>query len=274
MSLPRGFGSTDSRGSIAWDDLRRWSGAHGTSWPLVGEAWGDRPAQRQRAPKVLWLTAVWPPLRPVCHRPVACRLTPGCRVAVSSGFAGLLFAMHACSSVSLYGFDLAGSTPGHYFDDATEGIVARLQELLVREPRRKGSLSVDPGIEGVSLVSAERPDVVQREKARHAARAEAYRAWIAQQYTNSVRPARFDIRAAHLERADAPLCSLVPREYPCFCAQLTSLRTPESLPCHADAEPPLRARAGRDSHVRGAGVHPPWHRRHAQGCEKASHLSA
>ena len=104
--------------------------------------------------------------------------------------------MHACSSVSLYGFDLAGSTPGHYFDDATEGIVARLQELLVREPWRKGSLSVDPGIEGVNLVSTGRPGIMQREKARHAAHADEYRAWIAQQYTNSVRSRPDSIGAA------------------------------------------------------------------------------
>lgn len=105
------------------------------------------------------------------------------RLSISSGFSGLLWAMHACRSVSLYGFDLAGGSPGHYFDDATEGVVARLQDLLSREPHRRRSLSVDPGIEGVSFMSSRRTSW-RRERAKHAMRAEGYRRWIAQQYTN------------------------------------------------------------------------------------------
>ena len=67
---------------------------------------------------------------------------------VSSGFSGLLFALYACSDVSLYGFDLAGVHPGHYFNDTRDGVVARVAELLQREPHRYASYSVDPGLYG------------------------------------------------------------------------------------------------------------------------------
>ena len=97
----------------------------------------------------------------------------------STGFGGLLFAMHACSEVSVYGYDVSGSHPGHYFNDATEGSVARLQEQVVREPFRLNSLSVDPGIEGVKL------DSRMPSSAHHADRATEYRTWIEQQYTNT-----------------------------------------------------------------------------------------
>lgn len=105
------------------------------------------------------------------------------RLAISSGFAGLLFAMQACRSVTVYGFDLTGSSPGHYFDDTSEGVVAKLQEILVREPGRKQSLSIDPGIDGVSFSSPS--NLLEQEKARHASQAHVYRAWIKQQYASS-----------------------------------------------------------------------------------------
>lgn len=61
---------------------------------------------------------------------------------------------------------------------------------MLREPHRRKSLSVDPGIEGVVLVSeqgglASQPSVLSREKARHASRAGFYRTWIEQQYANA-----------------------------------------------------------------------------------------
>lgn len=71
---------------------------------------------------------------------------------ITSGFSGLLFAMYACSEVSLYGFDLAGLFPGHYFNDTREGIMAHLAELTRREPHRKASFSVDPGLYGTTKV--------------------------------------------------------------------------------------------------------------------------
>lgn len=67
---------------------------------------------------------------------------------VSSGFSGLLFAMYACSEVSLYGFDLEGGHPGHYYNDSKHGVVVRVADLLRREPHRKASFSVDPGLYG------------------------------------------------------------------------------------------------------------------------------
>uniref|UniRef100_A0A7S3F6V3 Uncharacterized protein n=1 Tax=Haptolina ericina TaxID=156174 RepID=A0A7S3F6V3_9EUKA len=98
---------------------------------------------------------------------------------ISSGFAGLLFAMHACSRVSVYGYDLTGHHPGHYFNDATEGIVARLQEQVIQEPHRMNSLSVDPGIEGVQLRST------RLGRSHHAEHAAEYRSFIEKQYTGT-----------------------------------------------------------------------------------------
>ena len=67
---------------------------------------------------------------------------------ISSGFSGVLFAMYACSDVSLYGFDLEGGHPGHYYNDSTHGIVAHLANLLQREPQRNASSSVNSGLHG------------------------------------------------------------------------------------------------------------------------------
>ena len=67
---------------------------------------------------------------------------------VSSGFSGLLFAMYACSDVSLYGFDLEGGHPGHYYNDSKHGVVVRVADLLRREPHRHASFSVDSGLYG------------------------------------------------------------------------------------------------------------------------------
>lgn len=67
---------------------------------------------------------------------------------VSSGFSGLLFAMYACSDVSLYGFDLKGGHPGHYYNDSKHGVVVRVADLLRREPHRNASFSVDSGLYG------------------------------------------------------------------------------------------------------------------------------
>ena len=67
---------------------------------------------------------------------------------VSSGFSGLLFAMYACSDVSLYGFDLEGGHPGHYYNDSKHGVVVRVAALLRREPHRNASFSVDSGLYG------------------------------------------------------------------------------------------------------------------------------
>ena len=109
------------------------------------------------------------------------------RLSISSGFSGLLFAMHACSEVSLYGFDLGGGSPGHYFDDATEGIVSRLEELARKEPRRRKSLSVDPGIQGLTFSALPRGRRRQdrgKQGGITAGRAREYRRWIEQQYTN------------------------------------------------------------------------------------------
>ena len=79
--------------------------------------------------------------------------------------------------MSVYGYDLTGKHPCHYFNDATEGIVARLQEQLVLEPERNNSLSVDPGIEGLRLEPS-RP-----QSHHHADHADQYRAFIEKQYT-------------------------------------------------------------------------------------------
>ena len=84
---------------------------------------------------------------------------------VSSGFSGLLFAMYACSDVSLYGFDLEGAHPGHYYNDAEHGVVVRVADLLRREPHRNASFSVDSGLlgHGVSFIR----DQYTREKSDH-----------------------------------------------------------------------------------------------------------
>jgi len=82
---------------------------------------------------------------------------------ISSGFSGVLFAMYACSDVSVYGFDLLGEHPGHYFNDTRDGVVARLAELRAREPRRTGTFSVDPGLHGTSKVEIIREQYTDEE---------------------------------------------------------------------------------------------------------------
>ena len=82
---------------------------------------------------------------------------------ISSGFSGVLFAMYACSDVSVYGFDLQGEHPGHYFNDTRDGVVARLAELKAREPRRTGTFSVDPGLHGTSKVEIIREQYTDEE---------------------------------------------------------------------------------------------------------------
>ena len=54
----------------------------------------------------------------------------------SSGYAGVVAMMKSCASVSLYGFDLHGVAPGHYFDDSTEGHAAAMRESVATEPWR------------------------------------------------------------------------------------------------------------------------------------------
>ena len=73
----------------------------------------------------------------------------------SSGFATLLFALHGCSQVGLFGFDLEGSHHGHYFDDETEGSTARVTQLLRAEPWRKGTSSVSTGIESSHVAASD-----------------------------------------------------------------------------------------------------------------------
>ena len=87
------------------------------------------------------------------------------KAPVSSGFSGLLFAMYACSHVSLYGFDVEGTHPGHYYNDTRDGVVARVAELLRREPIRKDSFSVDPGLFGFDVTFIR--DQYTREKSDH-----------------------------------------------------------------------------------------------------------
>jgi hypothetical protein len=54
----------------------------------------------------------------------------------SSGIAGVVLLMRSCASVSMYGFDLSGSSPGHYFDEEAEGLLPNVRALLAREPWR------------------------------------------------------------------------------------------------------------------------------------------
>lgn len=55
---------------------------------------------------------------------------------VSAGMRALLVCLRLCGSVSLFGFDLDGSAPGHYYDDETEGVVPALLALANAEPSR------------------------------------------------------------------------------------------------------------------------------------------
>lgn len=107
----------------------------------------------------------------------------------SSGFAGVLYSLHRCSAVSLYGFDLNGSTPGHYFSDTSEGVIPRLQTQLLREPHRRASFSVDTGIAGVRLLHPDdlsKLPVHRRERLLDFSRRDAeVRDFISQQYSNS-----------------------------------------------------------------------------------------
>jgi len=79
----------------------------------------------------------------------------------SSGIAGVVFLLKSCTNVSLYGFDLAGKAPGHYFDDSTEGHAAAMINLVAKEPWRlklaphslripKGVLQVRTGLDASS----------------------------------------------------------------------------------------------------------------------------
>jgi hypothetical protein len=54
----------------------------------------------------------------------------------SSGMAGIIFMLKTCASVSLYGFDINSSAPGHYYDDSTDGLTAAMKSLVATEPWR------------------------------------------------------------------------------------------------------------------------------------------
>lgn len=54
----------------------------------------------------------------------------------SSGIAGALLLMRSCAGVSMYGFDLNGNSPGHYFDEEIEGLLPNMRTLLREEPWR------------------------------------------------------------------------------------------------------------------------------------------
>jgi hypothetical protein len=61
--------------------------------------------------------------------------------SLSAGTQTAILALRLCSRVSLFGFDLAGRAPGHYFDDETDGIVPALLQLAREAPER---LSLGP----------------------------------------------------------------------------------------------------------------------------------
>jgi hypothetical protein len=54
----------------------------------------------------------------------------------SSGVAGMVLLMRSCASVSMYGFDLSGNAPGHYFDEEMEWLLPNVRMLLASEPWR------------------------------------------------------------------------------------------------------------------------------------------
>jgi hypothetical protein len=88
-------------------------------------------------------------------------LLPG-QFGVSSGMIGLLLGLHQCGSLSLFGFDLDGAAPGHYYDDEQEGIGPELLALARAEPGRLESapatLHMGDGRIPLSIVRERQPD--------------------------------------------------------------------------------------------------------------------
>lgn len=60
----------------------------------------------------------------------------GLKLGVSGGMRGALLCLRLCGSLTLYGFDLDGRNPGHYYDDEREGIVPAHLALAAAEPAR------------------------------------------------------------------------------------------------------------------------------------------
>jgi hypothetical protein len=54
----------------------------------------------------------------------------------STGFLSVLLASALCKKVACHGLDLSGRHPGHYFNDATEGLVRDMRLLIRRDPWR------------------------------------------------------------------------------------------------------------------------------------------
>lgn len=60
----------------------------------------------------------------------------GLKFGVSAGMRGVLLCLRLCGAVHLFGYDLDGGSPGHYYDDETEGIVPAHLALAAAEPER------------------------------------------------------------------------------------------------------------------------------------------
>jgi hypothetical protein len=93
--------------------------------------------------------------------------THGKKRIMTSGLAAVLLATYACANVSIFGFDLAGVSQGHYYDDERVGLVANINELLRREmwrlerapstiyiERNAGAVTIINGTAAIRLRSA------------------------------------------------------------------------------------------------------------------------
>jgi hypothetical protein len=86
------------------------------------------------------------------------------RRLTTSGLVGVMLGMLACSNVTIFGFDLAGASRGHYFDDERSGLIYNLQQLTRHEPWRlrlaPSSLYIEPQAGTVELANASDPNSV------------------------------------------------------------------------------------------------------------------